>query len=90
MVCGFLSLHTRVKSSANSSSMTGFVMQFNTSFIAIRNRDTLKTKSYGTPFSRVFGGERLSLVLTSMTLVDSKLLIKVEDISFEAIVLKDF
>ena len=47
-------------------------------------------ESCGTPFSRTFGGERVLLALTSMILMDRKLLIKVEDISFEAIILKDF
>ena len=69
MVCGFLFLHTGVKSSANSIPMTGFVMQFNTLFIAIRNRDTLKTEPCGTPFSRIFAGETVLLALTSMTLL---------------------
>ena len=50
-------------------------MKTNMSFIAIRNRDTLKTEPCDTPFSRIFGGEKV-LTLTSMTLVDRKLLIK--------------
>ena len=55
---GFLPLHIIVKSSANKNLLTGLERFVITSFMAKRNRLTLRTDPCSTPFSMILGEDR--------------------------------
>ena len=57
-VSGFLPLHIIVRSSANKNLLTGLDRFVMTSFMAMRNRLTLRTDLCGTPFSMILDEER--------------------------------
>ena len=66
VVSGFLPLHIIVRSSANP--LIGLEKLVITSFMAMRNRLTLRTEPCGTPFSMVLGEETEFATLTWMIL----------------------
>ena len=66
VVSGFLPLHIIVRSSTNRNPLIGSEILIITSFMAMRNRLTLRTEPCGTPFS--IGEEREFATLTWMVL----------------------
>ena len=60
IVCMFFPLHVIVRSSAKRKAITGGVIWFMASFMAIRNRVTLRTEPCRTPFCISTGCELMS------------------------------
>ena len=75
---GFLPLHIIVRSSTNKNPLTELDRFVITSFMAMRNRLTLRTDPCGTPFSTIFDEERWFAILTWMVLVWRKFLMKLQ------------